>query len=203
LKFVKKIPKADIELSRELSSNGWRKIKEPKGLSQAIIFSIPFMIINGFISAAILLQFYNPFAKLITGSSLSITIQIDFGIVIYLVILFIFALLHEVFHLIFVPSFVRSEKTFWGITPFGGFVTTTEELSKSRYVLISVAPFVFLTILTPVVLGLFGSLNNYLAFAIFINALGTSVDFLNVTLVIFQVPAKCRIITNGFETFYK
>jgi hypothetical protein len=203
LKLVKKIPKTDIELSNKLINNGWKKIREPKGLSQAILSSMPFMIVNGFISAIILLQFYNPFTKLVSGSSLSFIIKIDFALIFYLAVLFVFSLFHEAFHVVFVPNFLHSIKTYWGITPYGGFVSTTEEVTKSRYILISIAPFVFLAILAPIILGLFGLLNNFISFAIFINALGASVDFLNATLVIFQVPSNSRIINNGFETFYK
>jgi hypothetical protein len=130
------------------------------------------------------------------------SIKIDFTIIVFVAVLFIFTLLHEAFHAVFIPGFIHSEKTSWGIAPFGGFVSTTEELSKSRYIVISLAPYIFLALLAPAILGLSGLLNKFI-FAIFINALGSSVDFVSAALVIFQVPSDSRIINNGTETFYK
>lgn len=49
MKYIKKIPSIDRDLSDVLISRGWKKIKEPSNLKLAILFSIPFMFINSII----------------------------------------------------------------------------------------------------------------------------------------------------------
>jgi len=55
MKYAKKIPEVDPELRESLLAEGWKQTKEPKGLFWAILFSIPFMIINALICYLILL----------------------------------------------------------------------------------------------------------------------------------------------------
>jgi len=41
-------------------------------------------------------------------------------------------------HLIFIPNFIKSNKTYIGIVPFGGYVYTEEILTKTRYIIITI-----------------------------------------------------------------
>lgn len=128
----------------------------------------------------------------------SFTIRFDFIIYVYLLILF-----HEVFHLILIPNFMQSEGTCFGIKPWGGFDFTTEKLSKRRFLLISLGPFLALSVILPIILGFLGLLHGFLVFLVFLNATASSVDTLNAFLILIQVPKNTIIVNNGFESYYK
>ena len=111
--------------------------------------------------------------------------------------------MHELIHLILIPNVVKSEKTYIGFTLFGGFVITEEEISKSRYILITIAPFVIISIILPLVLGSLGLLTVTLKFLIILNAMASSVDLLNFLLIIKQVPENAILKNNGPNTYWK
>lgn len=151
--YRKKVPPTDDNLSETLLYNGWIKMKEPKNLFVSIILSVPIMVANAAITIFLIQPIKNWLIGLgrILGSG-GLTFSIDLKSIAYIVAIFVFLVMHEMLHAVFVPSFIKSQKTFWGITPFGGFVSTTEELSKLRFVFISVSPFVALSILMPIIL---------------------------------------------------
>ena len=202
MKYAKKIPEPDPELREALLAEGWKQMKEPQSLFWAILFSIPFMIINALVCYLILFLVNPSYAHMVydflfSGSSWAFTIRFDYIIYVYL-----FLIAHEFMHLVFVPNFYRSEKTYVGIKPWGGFVFTTEKLSKGRFLLISIAPLVVFSILAPIILGLAGLLSGFLLFLIFLNAFSSSVDILNALLIAIQVPNGSTVVGNGFETYY-
>jgi len=124
LKYAKKIPPADPELRGSLLDEGWEKIKEAPNLFFAFLLSIPFMIINASISYLILFLVNPSYTQMVNdflfSGSWSFTIRFDYVIYVYL-----FIISHEIIHLLFIPNFYRSEKTYFGIKPWGGFVFTT------------------------------------------------------------------------------
>jgi len=155
--YSKKIPPSDSNLSMTLLDNGWVKIKEPQNLFITVMISIPFMIIN----AAILILFVPPI-KIPLSEILEqldnggFTFVIDIKLLLYIVAFFVFLVAHELLHAVFIPDFIKSRKTFWGITPYGGFVSTTEELSKLQFFLISITPFVALSVILPLIFSFLG-----------------------------------------------
>ena len=181
MKIHNKLPQSNQSLYLDLINNGWVPMKEPKNLISAILLSIPFMISAPIISIMIIKIFsfisLNDFG--LTSNSISITINL--GIIFWLVLLLI---LHEFLHLIFIPNFIKSEKTYVGLTLFGGFVVTEEEILKSRYIFITIAPFMIISILLPFILGLSGLLTPTLKFLIILNSMASSVDLLNLFLII-------------------
>jgi len=90
-----------------------------------------------------------------------------------------------------------------GITFNGGFVATTEKISKIRFIMISVMPYFLISILFPIILGACNVLNIYIVALIVVNAMASSVDVLNLLLILFQTPKNSYIINNGFETYFK
>jgi hypothetical protein len=202
MKYTKKIPEPDPELREALLAEGWEKIREPYNLFYAFIFAIPFMIINASVCSLILLlvnpYYAHMFYDFLYSVSWYFTIRFD-----YIIYVYFFVVAHELIHLIFIPNFYRSEKTYIGIKPWGGFVFSTEKISKGRFFLITVAPFVVLSIMALIILGLADLLNGFLLFLIFINALSSSVDILNAVLIAIQVPNGSTIVNNGFETYFK
>lgn len=180
--------------------NKWIPMKEPKNLVSAILLSIPLMIIATSISIIII----NIFSS-ISLSEFGITTN-GYAFTIYLSdILWVVLLLvmHELIHLIIIPNFIKSEKTYVGLTLFGGFVFTEEEISKSRYIIITIAPFVIISLILPLVLSEFGLLTTTLKFLIILNSLGSSVDLLNLILIIKQVPKNAVLISNGPYTYWR
>ncbi|MEH7180211.1 DUF3267 domain-containing protein [Neobacillus vireti] len=200
MKIVTKFPKGNPGLYSDLIKSGWVPLKEPKNLISAILLSIPLMIVAAIISIGII----NIFSSFSFGefglTSDSISININLGIIFWL---FLLLILHELLHLIFIPNFIQSEKTYTGLTFFGGFVITEEEISKSRYLFITIAPFMILSIIMPFLLGGLGLLTPTLKFLIILNSMASSVDILNLLLIIKQVPKHAILKNNGTNTYWK
>ncbi|RAP77268.1 DUF3267 domain-containing protein [Paenibacillus montanisoli] len=199
MKITFQIPKADAEKQAKLFLLQWVKLKEPKSHFIAILFSVPFMVLGGAI-AIILTRIFLPVSMEDYGFQGG-SITLNFNILTIISILLL-VLIHELIHLILIPNFLKSTNTGIGIH-FGGFVYTEEIMSRMRYILISIAPFLVLSIVLPLILGAFGCLNPTIIFLIFLNALGSSVDLLNVTLILSQVPKKAKIINNVTSTLWR
>lgn len=204
MRYVKKILPTDKELSNKLIAEGWTKLKEPSNLGIATLLSVPFMIINGAIYMVIAIYLYPPLKELFNGKqAFSISFTINLFTLIYFVIIFVFMVIHEFLHACFIPNILKSDKTCWGINCFYGFVFTTEIIKKGRFLIISIMPFILLSIILPFILNILGCLNGYTILLCLINAIGSCVDCLNICLVAIQVPNGSYIQNNGFETYFK
>ncbi len=202
MKYVNQPPQTDLKLKEKLENEGWTKIKEPKNLPLAILFAYPFMLI--LCGTVILLGYYlDPgLFAVFTDDTVSFSISPDIKIVALIVAIFVYTILHEFIHGVFIPNVLTLDKTFWGFNGLFGFVYTYEPMKKNRFILISCMPFVILSLLPLPVVHLLGGLNGYTFFLFLINAGGSCVDFLNIVLVTFQVKKNRKIINNGFETYY-
>lgn len=204
MKYIKKIPPTDKTLSNKLISEGWIKLKEPSNLSMATLFSVPFMLINGAVFMVIIFYLYTPLKEFFNskqGFNLSFTVNLS--TLIYVVSIFLFMAIHELLHACFIPNVLKSDKIYWGINGFFGFVFTTKKIKKGRFIIISIMPFILLSIILPFILEIFGWLNVYTILLCLINAMGSCVDCLNICLVAIQVPKGSYIVNNGFETYFK
>ena len=202
MKYVKKLPSANPALSLQLTQMGWKKLKEPKSLGVAILLSLPFTFL---LSGVVLWLAYLLKPQLfgfITSSSLKIAFTIDFKAVLLVIAMFAYMLLHELIHGVAIPNFAKSEKTVWGLNGLFGFVSSTEPIKKGRFILISLMPFLVLSIAALPLLHFLGLLNWYTLLLCLINAAGSCVDFLNIFIIAIQVPKGRFIVNNGFETFY-
>lgn len=204
MRYIKKIPTTDKNLSNKLISEGWKKLKEPSNLVVATLLSMPFMIINAIISITIAYYLYTPLKEfLISDNGFRITIGTDLITLIYIIAIFLFMTIHEFIHASFIPNVLKSDKTYLGINILFGFVYTTEKIKKSRYIIICFMPFLLLSIILPFVLNSFGWLNWFTLFLCLVNATGSCVDFLNMCIVAIQVPNGSYIVSNGLETYFK
>lgn len=204
MKFVKRIPQTDRELSAFLVSKGWKTIKEPSNLIHSLLYSIPFMIVNSIIAYLFIRPYYNPLVQVLQViESSSISFVINIYTLEYIIGIYILIVIHELIHALFIPDFLSSKETYWGLTVYGGFVCTTQKLTKVNLILICIAPFVILSIIMPLIFGILGIKNEFLFFLFILNAIASSIDILNMILVLFQVPQKSIIINNGFETYYQ
>ncbi|MGQ4668060.1 DUF3267 domain-containing protein [Metabacillus halosaccharovorans] len=200
MKILKKLPKSKESIHMDLIRNGWIPMKEPKNIMSAILLSVPLMLVNAIITIGVINVFSNISLSDYGLTSDSISITINLGIILWL---FLLLVLHEFLHLVFVPKFIKSDKTFVGITMFGGFVITEEEISKSRYILITIAPFIIISVILPLLLSVFGLLTPTLKFLILLNSLASSVDMLNLLLIIKQIPKNAILKSNGPYTYWK
>jgi hypothetical protein len=166
-----------------------------------MLVSAPFMILNTLLSIAVL-GIFSPFSLADFGidslQTITLTIPLE-DIACFIGLIFI----HELVHLVFIPGFLTSDKTFLGITYFGGFVYSEEEISKSRYILITLAPFILLSIILPTTLGVLDLLNPLAKVLILLNAVGSGVDMLTLVLVLIQVPSDVYFTYNGIRTYWK
>lgn len=201
MKFVKKIPPADRELSLLLMSQGWKKLKEPSNFYLAILSSVPLMALNGIITYFVIKPFYDPLKEIIKSDSISFEINI-LVLLAYLVIIFLLLVFHELLHAMFIPHFIKSNKIYWGLSINGGFVSTTQKLSRANFMVISIAPYMLMSIIMPLIIGMLGIMNGFIFFLAIFNAMASSVDVLNLILISLQTRPKSFIINNGFETYY-
>jgi hypothetical protein len=200
MKFLYKLPKSNPNLHLDLIKNGWIPIKEPKNLISAILLSIPLMIVASMISIGVINIFssisWRDFGFTSGGISININLSVILGIVFLLII-------HELLHLMFIPNFMKSEKTSIGLTLFGAFVMTEEKISKPRYMFITIAPFMIISVIFPLILSISGLLTTTIKFLIILNSMGSSVDLLNVLLIMKQVPKNATLTSNGANTYWK
>ncbi|MEQ8175700.1 MAG: DUF3267 domain-containing protein, partial [Syntrophomonadaceae bacterium] len=119
MRYARELPKTNKELSVRLLGQGWRRLREPGGLWTAVLLSIPFMIINGVICWFLFLRNHIPLIIVTNGSAFNI--HLDLNIIAALLMLLFIVLFHEFCHLVFIPDFIKSEKTYWGIGYMGGF----------------------------------------------------------------------------------
>ncbi len=202
MKYAKKIPPTDVELSKKLLSYGWRKIKEPSSLVQATLISMPFAFLGG--AVILLIVFWlSPALFDVINSDFKFSFRIDIIGIFYILVILVYILLHEFLHALLIPDVFKSDKTVWGLRGAFGFVFTTEKIKKGRFILITVMPFIVLSVIMPFVLFGFGLLNWYTVLVCLINAMGSCVDLLSLCLILIQVPNGSNIINNGFETYYK
>lgn len=202
MKYVKKLPKTDKELSHQLLSNGWVKIKEPKSLTLAVILSFPltFPLIAPVLWLAYLLK--PELFSFIASDTLKFTFSLDWRFLLFVLSIFAYMFFHEMLHMVFVPNFAKSEKTVWGLNSMFGFVFSSEPMTKERFLVVSSMPFLLLSIVALLIFYVLRLLNGYTFILCLINAAGSCVDFLNIFIVGFGVKKRHTIICNGFDTFY-
>lgn len=202
MKFIRKLPSENKEMSAKLIENGWSKLKEPSNLGITILYSLPISVILMILDFVWIIR-TSPALREQLQTDFSFTLHINIFTIFYFGFIILFLLLHELLHGLFVPHFHNGEKTFWGLNGFFGFVYTEEQLSKRRFMVVSIMPLLILSFLLPVVLEALGYMNNFIIFLCILNAGGACVDLLNAFLISVQVPANGVIVNNGTATFYK
>lgn len=201
MKYISKIPKADINLNGKMINNGWKMLKEPKNLVTATLISLPISIINIYL-CMLFMKWINKDLLTIVNSIVyggKITFTIKF---MYIVYIYLYILLHEVIHLILIPNFTKSKSTFISVKLWGGFVYTEEVIKKRRYLIITILPFIILSFVVPLLMTLVGINPMIILTLSIINSAGASVDVLSFILLLFQVPKNSSIKNNGMKTFY-
>jgi len=204
MNYAKNLPLTDIAISKKLSDEGWTKLKEPSSLSAMFLFSLPFMVINALITGGLIYLLYQPMREFFRGDAdMSFTVTVNVFSLVYVFGFILFITLHELIHAVFIPNIFHSNKTLWGIIGLGVFIYTSETISKRRFIMISIMPDVGLSLVFPIVLSNLWGLNGFTILLSLVNAMGSCVDFLNVYLILIQVPDNALILANGRETYYQ
>ena len=199
IKIKTKMPNFDSQRHNELIASNWKMLKEPGNIYSAIVLSFPLMILNVAITLG-LLSIIEPLSlNFLDFSMEGFSISIDLKHIVGLIALLI---LHEALHFICIPDFRTSKNTSFGITPIGGFVYSEENIKKSRYISITVAPFLIISFVLPILLGLFKLLTPYPIFLILLNSAASSVDILNLINIVRKVPENALITSNGAKTYW-
>lgn len=184
----------------ELIENGWVQLREPGSLAVSFLLSIPFMIINTLITIGAVSIYSTISFEEFGFTPDAFTITINLGVILIIILIIV---LHELIHLLFIPNFIRSDKTYVGLIWLGGFVATEEVITKSRYIIIAIAPFVIISLIAPLILGAFGLLTTLVKLFMLLNALASSVDILNLLIILKQVPGNSVLRQNGSKTYWK
>lgn len=203
MKYVRTMPAKDNQLSMQLLSDGWKKIKEPGNLAFAVLLSFPFVFVLGGLTAWLAYLLKPELFGFVLSEPFRISISIDIKSLLFLILIYIYMFVHEMIHAVFIPGFMKSDKTYWGLHGLFGFVFTNEPIRKLRFIVISAMPFFLLSVVALVLFYLMGVLNWFTFGLCLINAAGSCVDFLNLFLIAIQVNRKQTIINNGFETYCK
>ena len=167
----------------------------------AILASIPFMALNATITLLIAGTFVPVSFEYFGLAGPSFSFQIDLLSLVFGVVGILVA--HELVHLLCIPDFIRSDTTSIGVTYGGGFVYTEEKLTRTRYLIISFAPFITISLILPVILGMLNLLSPLVVGVLLLNSLGSSVDILVALLVLIQVPPGAYLVANGRDTYWK
>jgi len=201
MRIRNKFPKVDSERHQYLLDNKWTLVKGPRGIPRTILLSIPLMFINGFIAFWIIKIFdgisFEEFGISPDSMSFSINLVYVLGFILIL------AISHELMHLIFVPNFIKSKKTYIGLTFFGGYVYSEEIVTKIRFIIITIAPFFIISIILPILLSFFGLLTPFIKLIVLANAASSSVDILTLITILIYVPSGASLVMNGSKGYWK
>lgn len=201
MKYLSKIPETDITMENKMINNGWRRLKEPKNLYVATIFSLPIAFINIFLCIVFMILINKDVVNLINSvfHESSIVLPINFMYILYI---YFYIFFHEIIHMICIPNFIKSNLTFISVKLWGGFVYTEEIINKQRYLLITILPFILLSFVNPLLMTILKINPKIILTLIIINSAGSSMDVLSFFLILFQIPKGSSIKNNGIKTFY-
>ena len=201
MRIRNKFPRVDSERHQYLLDNQWTLVKGPKGIPLTILLSIPLMFINAFIAFWII-KLFDVISLEEFGISLD-SIDISFNIVYLIGFILILIISHELMHLIFMPNFIKSKKTYIGITYFGGYAYSEEIVTKIRLIIIGIAPFFIISIILPILLSFFGLLTPFIKLIVLANAASSSVDILSIIFILIYVPSGASLVSNGSKDYWK
>jgi len=163
-------------------SNNYHKVISN---SKHVIYS---GILLGFILMFLFILIINIFIR---------NIEITFYKKLYLILLLV--PLHESIHLLFFPSLKNAEVGFY-TKIFSFYVTTNDSLTKGRFLLISIAPFLFITVI-PFIITCF-YFNIDIVYLLLFNSLGAGVDILYF-FIILKLPSVSEIKIFNNEIYYR
>lgn len=112
---------------------------------------------------------------------------------------------HEILHAVCFPGGLASPHTMIGIWPSRVLFYAHYEgiMARTRFLVTFVMPFLVLSILPILLIGLFRWPSLELAALSIVNGAAASGDIIGIMLVGFQVPASARVRNRGWRTYWK
>ena len=195
IKWIGIIKDEDIKKYQKgkLDSNAV-KMKTPNTIGQVQIKSIPFMV------CAMVIIFLSMFLKTYCAKSIVVSFPL---IIVGFIIGFVLLFVHEILHAIVYP---RKVNKYIGIVkPFSPVVLASYPLSKKRFILMSLLPYVLGII--PLTIFMISSPNNTVLNAIvfgmtFVGLASPAPDTYNVCQVIKQVPKGKKVQFYEDDIYY-
>lgn len=171
----------------------WQPLREPHRLAWLLVLAVPlgFLAAVGYLVLALLLQ---PTRELVLSSEPWA----------FLAVLLLLVPTHELLHALSVPGSLASPHLVLGLWPraFLAYVHYTGELTRARWLLVTLSPLVIVTVTTLALSRLLPSWQESLLLFGLLNAIGSGGDLLNAVLVLGQVPPGARLRNQGWRTFW-
>jgi hypothetical protein len=170
---------------------GWSKIKEPGSILMQIM-ALPVGVLLVIANEYVLVQFTN-----IWDTNLHPVAFLPFFVAVIV--------LHESTHLLFFPDHGRTISSMVGFWPSRllFYAHFTDEISRNRYLAISLGPFVLLTVIPLLTFVLIGYVDSYLYWFIIFNAAASSCDVFSSIIILLQIPRRGLVRNQGFRTWYR
>ncbi|CAM3713288.1 DUF3267 domain-containing protein [Marinicrinis lubricantis] len=132
-------------------------------------------------------------------------IEMGDSLLVLLALFIIIVPLHEFIHAFFLPDSLRSDKVFFGLYPKGMafYVHYEGGLSKTRFLVVMIAPFVILSIVPMIILIVFDLHISYIARMSVLNGLLACVDLLGFSTIVRKIPRNATIRNKGSKTYWK
>lgn len=175
----------------------WTSFKEPSNIHTTILLSAPVSFLNLLI-VIYLFKIFN------LNSNILNTLFPDDFLFIFLIFTIVVAPIHEILHAIFFPCKLTSNNIYFGFIPKGliFFAFYTEMISKKRYCIVLIMPFLIITIIGTTLLKLFGDI-SILKTIILYNAAGSCMDIFSIFIILFQAPKNAVIKNKGMKSYWK
>lgn len=176
-------------------ADGWRLAREPSP-PVTLLCALP-------ISAVLLLGLgiaWSGVARLAGVSG-----EMRFGLLTVAGVFLVIVPLHELVHAVCHPGRGGAAASVLGFWPrlFVPYAYYDDEMSRNRFLLVMVAPFLVLSPAPLLVTAVFAVTPAFLVTLSAVNALGSSVDLLGFALLGLQAPSSARVRNKGPRTWWR
>jgi len=182
------LPSKNRNKEDELLHVGWKKTLILEDMTMLIIQSVPLMAVGALVPYAILNSF-GSYAVNVTNTHLVLAVVLGL-------------ILHEFFHVLLMPQGLKARNLTFGIYSGGTYSYFDGVMTKERYLWMTSLPFIILSMILP----LFAAMTHQFSAILFVltlfNGVTSALDFHTFFKVLFKVPRKASITTNGMEIFY-
>jgi hypothetical protein len=178
----------------EPEADGWRTIREPGPIALQVI-AIPIATALALVWAICVLSF-----RQTTFLSQGVTIDIS-----TLLLLILIVPVHELLHAVVHPGWGLSTSTIIGIWLSKGlfYAHYTGEMSRNRFLLVLVMPFLVLGVLPTVLIMLMPGLRQSLLWLSLFGSVFACGDLEGVGFILFQIPSSAIVRNQGWKTYWK
>lgn len=176
---------------------------QPIRLPALLVISFAGVLVGGVLlaAAAALLQLTGQLPDLMKQFKLALDTQPP---LIFLGSLALVLMVHEAVHLLFYPGSVASDRKILGILPKTGlaYAWCGLPMRRNRYLLVGIAPFLFLSVIPLVLFSSYPSQVGPLLPMVLFNMLGAGGDAMVLYYVLRQIPSQAWLQLSGGTTYW-